>query len=589
MLCVLGHYDDGRKLAEASKNQPFRYEDLDELDFPIYFWGEVAGYASNAFMNGQDNLAYQAYTLDKSITSSFYAKRPSTPLDQTDCDAVIKDICRRLQNPEPPVDLVQLKGLPQQERIHKLIQGLDSISTVVAEDFNSNRIYPRFTDFDVVQGLIKEGSAAVPALFDCIEHDDRLTRSSRFANYSTVKEPAFITVCAILGVSRVGDIDVFNYYPNPFWRPEQYLPILKRMWSDLGPLAPEERYYRILADDKGSPDSWFEAAVRLMCPQDIYRTSLQGFEKSSFFEIVTPSTGNQVQPEFDEPLAPSTEKLRSKASPSLSQLLEKRANQLAGLNEKEQWNRIDRLKQAVMIARYLTDWDPEAGLPLLKSLDLRIKPFLKIPGSASSLEGQEFTWGNQLRAKLGDSSAMPEYIDLLRAFHLEQVGWGYEWQFWLAPVVSMRDSSSRSDMLEELFNGKDSAWNPSNQEVDAANSHILTALFELPAFRKSIFRMLDNKQPFGETSYEGQYVVTKYPNGSSGAYLADAFAPSEGETRTIRACDHTALEIAYGRIGAPAFKEYWPEAKKDEAIKQIKAYLRDHTQEIIQQLKRMGR
>jgi hypothetical protein len=122
-----------------------------------------------------------------------------------------------------------------------------------------------------VKELIKLGDAAVPALIDTVEKDQRLTRSvhfwrdfSRDRTVLAVREAALAAVMTILRVRvfethSTGD----NFTTHGEKGAADVAAKLRAYWVRYGKYPFDERMMKVLTDPKQSPEAWREAAYNL--------------------------------------------------------------------------------------------------------------------------------------------------------------------------------------------------------------------------------------------------------------------------------------------------------------------------------------
>jgi hypothetical protein len=168
------------------------------------------------------------------------------------------------EGPKPPADFA---AWPVQRRITYLIQQLQEVDARQSGqpggiDLASD---PR------VAALIEIGDPAVPALIDCIEKDQRLTRSVHFwrdfASSRTVlgvREAALSAVMSILRTTifesaATGD----NFTSRGEDQAKQTAQRLRAYWKIYGKLPFDQRMMSLLTDPKAKPQAWREAAENL--------------------------------------------------------------------------------------------------------------------------------------------------------------------------------------------------------------------------------------------------------------------------------------------------------------------------------------
>ena len=118
-----------------------------------------------------------------------------------------------------------------------------------------------------VEALIKIGEPAVPALIDCLETDERLTRSvhfwrdfSRDRTVLSVRE----ATAAVMSILRVSVFESRSTSDNFTSRGDEgakeAAAKLRKYWETFGKLPFDEPMMKVLTDPKASPEAWREAA-----------------------------------------------------------------------------------------------------------------------------------------------------------------------------------------------------------------------------------------------------------------------------------------------------------------------------------------
>ena len=135
---------------------------------------------------------------------------------------------------------------------------------------------------------------------------------------------------------------------------------------------------------------------------------------------------------------------------------------------------------------------------------------------------------------------------------------------------------------EQLFNDPKSPWYASFNNSREHNTFRLeelatTPLLGVSAYQKQLLRLLDN------TDHDGTIQVTNTAgmqvHGDAGWGTAigvnppdDPDAPKPGQELSFRVCDELAATLS--RVpGFPIVELYWPESRRDAAIKQTRAVL----------------
>jgi hypothetical protein len=278
--------------------------------------------------------------------------------------ALLADQERRAKGQKPEGDPSKIAD--RDARIAALIRGFDGIAA--QPQFFPGRGNPAGTS--VVQAVIKEGDAAVGPLLDCLEHDNRLTRTvvrddrhrTRYVSVGTVGEPAFSALVAILGTREFGpDSRYFGGSIEDRSRRASVAAEIRSYWQKSRGLSLEEKWYRTLTDDDASPDQWLDAAEALSQPADV-----RGRNGSY---TIPYRAGGTAPPARGEPL-------RGRKDPSVTDLIARRVEAIdpsgatvsANLaNPRGGSGAIFVVLKANRLARFLVRWDLDGSLPTLRA------------------------------------------------------------------------------------------------------------------------------------------------------------------------------------------------------------------------------
>ncbi len=150
-----------------------------------------------------------------------------------------------------------------------LIESLDQMN-LLQSDLHSEIHEDYRTD-----ALVKLGEAAVPALIDALEKDERLTRSmyysGRFFEYANIVSTQEVVFGVLLSILRISQIDPRNADADRIADDEEGLrkiaATLRAYWKEFGALSFEERMMRVLNDARSSYPALREAALNLAIPE----------------------------------------------------------------------------------------------------------------------------------------------------------------------------------------------------------------------------------------------------------------------------------------------------------------------------------
>ena len=447
---------------------------------------------------------------------------------------LLADEQRRAAQPAPPLVVGALAGQPPSARIAKLIGALDQVA--------GRRFGP---EDPIIEALVQEGAPAVEPLLVAYETDERRTRSrfvdvkhgdsDRWRHIYAVHEVAYTTIARL--------VDLSSFQPSgtgapPRTRAERRaradeLRAYLRKWRGVTPV---ERQYRVLADDALDEGQWLGAALQL---------------------TATAPGGAGDQPRL------VGEALRSKASPSVSELF---ARRLAGFAE---------LRTRAQLLQAFAAWDPAAARPALAAtVRAAFAAWPTLPNrSMTPYLGEALAALTTARIACGDPAAIADYAGWLATTELADA------QFaalrWLAPLIAHRDDPAIARVAAALF-GARSGWVPL---LETRNGFwglelIGSDLLDVPAFRAHVRGQLANHAPLGtlRVRHGDVNVVTDAFQTGEGLDAGDPLLPKEGTTFALRVADHYAASLR-GRPGAPKYRRYWPLAERDRALAALVAWL----------------
>ncbi|RYG35502.1 hypothetical protein EON81_12560 [bacterium] len=163
------------------------------------------------------------------------------------------DSSRRLKNPKGRIDLASISVLPKERRIAALIAALDEVETPESGQTGGDLPSSR----SLVMAFAKEGTAAIPALLDCLEKDDRLTRSVRF--YRNIHPHWYFQSVKSVATAAFGEIYQIYDFKRPDGAPWD-IADYRAFYAEMGDRSPAEVQYLRLADDGAGERVWIEAA-----------------------------------------------------------------------------------------------------------------------------------------------------------------------------------------------------------------------------------------------------------------------------------------------------------------------------------------
>ena len=417
----------------------------------------------------------------------------------------------------------------------------------------------------IVQALIGDGEEAVPPLLDALVNDTRLTRSVSFhrdffrdRTLIGVPEAAYVALCGILQTSfpDAGDLAGSGIEGR-----RRVAARVRAYWQNFQGLTPQDRWFRVLADDTLPPEQWAEAAGHIVQPDNV------SFSGGGAKVLTVSWSAGGMRPGEHHSLAGQS--LRARTAPSVTDLLLKRAEA-----------RTPQGDPAFALA--LAAWDGAAHLADLRRLTKQLQDQI----AARLNIRTEFLVDSAVslylsRLSLHDPTAAPDYADWLRTVTPRQTDTQYCRLF--EPAWNSADLAV-ADAVRAMFNRPDSPWvllrdhrpNPQLGTSFNLNELIDTPLLSQPGFQEFLRHSLAETDTFGtvRTRPDGDQ-DTQMKAGSTpqtDEWTGDPLAPPPNSVRPFRLCDLIALDVSQVD-GAPRCELYWPLAQRNEAVRACLAFL----------------
>jgi len=468
---------------------------------------------------------------------------------------LLADLERRAHEPKQKnVIEIGLTNFPNRsERIAVLIEALDLVN---ARQWGQPGGVALFSD-PIVAALIQEGDASVEPLLDCFENDKRLTCSVSFGR-------DFFRDRHILPVSSAAKSALQQILHAQF----QSAAEIRAYWKQNKGLKLEDRWYATLEDDQAGLGQWLQAARDIMQPDSVTGVPGSGYASS------TPLKAGE-KPKF------RGEILRSKKDPSVTDLLLKRAMEVADdANKKDQFMGVDAIRNGTELVSILSQWDkPTTAVAPAQSLmrhaiDLWPNWTTFIMSSGHDL-ARYIPQLTEIRVESGDINALPEYAAWIKSTDEEKVDEYAIDAF--EPLWRNPNDLTVSTVSEWLFNDPASPWSKLPWKRSTFHDPLDSELVKLPAFRRLLARELENQTVVGSMQWRtgnGQNIIYKLPN-SSGSYQftwPETESPADGTKIEVRRCDWVAWSLSKSKQ-IPFFNPFAPLEKRDEAIKSAKVLL----------------
>jgi hypothetical protein len=445
---------------------------------------------------------------------------------------ILADLERRdKEGPRVPVTSTGITNITDQsKRIAALIRDLDLAQAHQWSQPGGVNL----TEAAVVSALIGEGDAAVEPLLDCVEHDQRLTRSVGFGR-------DFHRGRTVLAVNRAADMVLKSILQAGFSNPSE----MRAYWNKYKNLKIEERWYAILNDDSVR-NRWQEAAANIVQPENVTRFP-DGF-----------STEKRVP--TNAPIRLRGEVLRAKSSPSVTELLMRHALEVPTNNI----GSYD-LSSCCQFVLYLARWDPQAALSVAKTLSKRAGTVTKYSGQQL---GNYITQLSLVRADAADPQAFDDYAGWIVNTTPEQLD--FSRPDCLEPLRRFPTNQVLQSAAEKIFAQTNSAWSRLPWKDHRGGGSVDSGLVAVPAYRVMLCRELEGTNYCGNISWTGNHNYLNYnlTNSQSGGFqfeIPEELQPTNGTTAQIRWCDWIAISLANGKH-TPPFNPFAPVEKRNEAI-----------------------
>lgn len=453
---------------------------------------------------------------------------------------ILADLERRAKEPaKTNIITIGITNYPDQtRRIAALVDDLDLVS---ARQWSQPGWVNPAGD-PIVTALIDEGDPAVEPLLECLEHDQRLTRSVGFGRDffrgRTVIPVRSAAKVALLSILRAGFTDDTAE--------------IRAYWEKYKNLQLEDRWYAILNDDSASA-RWGEAAANIVQPENV-RHFPGGFNIQK--PVATNATARM-----------NGEVLRAKTNPSVAELMARRALEVPTNN----LNAYD-LSAGCQMALYLAAWNPTAALPVARTISRRAGTTMRYSGQKL---GSFMAKLALARAKAGDPQAFDDYAAWIVTAGPEQLG--NSLNDCLEPLKTFPTNQVLQAAAEKMFGDASSEWNRLPWKGVHGDESLGLNLVQVPAFRLLLVRELEKTNICGSFTWRGSgqisYEITNYQSGSRGAVSFPASEqPTNGTASEMRWCDWMAFSLSNGKL-IPFFNSFAPVEKRDAEIKAAKALL----------------
>ena len=420
----------------------------------------------------------------------------------------------------------------QAERVQALVRDLDLVQ---AHQWGQPGAV-NLPEDSIVSALIGEGDAAVEPLLDCLQHDERLTRSVGFGR-------DFHRSRTVIAVKSAADVALKSILQAGFSNAAE----MRAYWNQYKSLKIEDRWYAILNDDNAR-NRWQEAAANIVRPDNVTR-----FPGGFSMEKPLPTNA---------PVRLRGEVLRSKTNPSITEILARHALEVPTNNI----GSYD-LSACCQMAEYLARWDAQAALPVARTLSKRATTVMKYSGQQL---GNYLTRLSLARAQAGDPNAFDDYAEWIvttMPAQFEQSNLECLEPFRKCPTNIMLQAAA-----EKLFSQTNSAWGSLPWKNNFGRGAVESDLVAVPAYRVLLCRELAKTNSCGTVTLERPgylrfNIEDLHPSGTFGISLPDGSMATNGSIAQVRWCDWVAVALANGKHIAP-FDPFAPTTNRDLLIQQ---------------------
>lgn len=397
-----------------------------------------------------------------------------------------------------------------------------------------------------IKTLVAEGEAAVEPLLDCLENDQRLTRSVSFhrdffpqRNILPVKSAAHAALAEILKINL------------------ENAPAYRAYWQKYRSISKSERFLHLLEDDQAGAGQWLEAARNILSRTDGKQVFLWG---------------NAPRPKATNSLAYHELSLRENSHSAVSSALLKRALELAPVDyrsTKDYWT----FNDAVTFGLMLAEWDPTAArLGLIKIIQRSHALFDQPNATGRNLSGRQFALLVRAMAELGDDQGLAHYASwVAKQSYSDLVG---DLPYVLSPLGKFPENPKIKTASVVLFQKETEKW------IFGQSWHndlLSSSLMYNESFRSLVLEAMNDKTPSGSImlNENGNFTIQIRTMTEIRSLEKDASTPKVGEKITLRRCDEIAYRLSHLE-NLPDFQIYWPENMRDKALIETAKFLREH-------------
>lgn len=455
---------------------------------------------------------------------------------------ILLDLTRRIEHPKQKFDTQANAKLDKKDRLASLIEALDQVV-----------LDARGAHDPIATEIVKVGDAAVPALLDVIENDQRMTRSVILTYPKRTIHPVRTAAYSCLEAIWPSSVTILDE------NPQTRLTKLRKLWKSSENLTEPERWLNVLRDDGGNFRTWPLAAQQLT----------DRFQSKPAFP-----TKSRVM---------LGEALRSKHGKEVTTLLIKRMEILTTFNKDENSTPSFEFTEGLSIGHYLYLWDREAAEPALRQAVERTMLMVSQPRREFLISYSNFArpFAQVIadRANLGDKTAAKDYAQMLKYYSENFNEKDILIALWKRPNDAALQAAAGPYfamlLAEKRLPDKPGRLIGIHPVDDLLRSPMLLS----PAFRSFLADAIALPKLIGTVSVAVdsdrgsiQYRFGKNGVGSEQAPKGMDVSPYTAKDIPLTSGDYISHLVAKAK-GAPQFLLSWPESKKATAKKEIVKWL----------------
>ncbi len=441
-----------------------------------------------------------------------------------------------------------------------------------------------------IKALIAISTPAIEDLLQCLENDQRLTRSVSFGRdfhrqrtIITVADAAYVALSGILQQSFFfTGTTADNVSRRNLESRRKLARKIRKHYNRYKNMKNEEKWYNILKNNDETIEAQLQAAANIC-----RKTNVKTIPNSSGFSVTctSKSNGNSV--------GLTGEILRAKTNPSLSELLNTRAISYLPKSESAIATSLA-FHNAQRMALLSAKWDLRNSLPTLKQVSAEIYRALPEDESFKSRRLELLIPLTIQCTNAGDKSALVHYCRTLQVNPEAVLGkhCNDAWEKYLEPLYQFPDDKNVKSTAEIIFYTSGNSWSKyfwkfqDARRIKSYYNGLFAQLMRLTSYQKHVLSGLENKNKIikwqtditgdrGNFNYE---YLDRSGSGSEGFKIDDVkqdpLFPGNHNVQILRVCDVYAKALSLMKdTGYPIFQNYWNEEKRNKVIQKIRAIL----------------